>query len=554
MDKPIKIKAEYLTKKFSLLPSKDSKNKAKTLFGLNKKHERDFWALRNVSFEIHEGECVGVIGLNGAGKSTLSNIISSQIAQTTGTVEVHGDVSIIAANAGMKNALSGRENIRLKALMMGMSNKEINAKMDDIIEFSELGPFIDQPVKTYSSGMKAKLGFSIMVHQDPDIMIIDEGLSVGDRTFVDKSKRKMFEFRDQGKTILMVSHDMRVINDWCDRVIWLNYGEVKAYGTPEEVVPQYNKFAQWFKKLNRKQQNDYKKKQREAQLNYSVDNLRKNIVEDDPLISRRAEREITKEIKDDHKLSIPSKLLVAFCSVAFVWIALVSMSSASFVQSVLHPKQFLTSQLFDSAHPVAASKRGVKPEKSIVRKPVTKPKKKNSSSSKSPSSSKSASSSSSSSATSSSVAASSSSTPTSTAIQAGTYQVQSGDSLALIAERAGITLAALKAANSGSDLSVIHAGESLTIPSANSTGSQNTYTGSTNYTGTSTTANPSTQTNSTANYGTSTTGANTASSSSAVVAASSSSQTYITNTTESEPVNNVVDESTSGQQDWVSNQ
>lgn len=552
MDKPIKIKAEYLTKKFSLLLSKDSKNKAKTLFGLNKKHERDFWALRNVSFEIHEGECVGVIGLNGAGKSTLSNIISSQIAQTTGTVEVHGDVSVIAANAGMKNALSGRENIRLKALMMGMTNKEIREKMNDIIEFSELGPFIDQPVKTYSSGMKAKLGFSIMVHQNPDIMIIDEGLSVGDRTFVDKSKKKMFEFRDQGKTILMVSHDMRVINDWCDRVIWLNYGEVKAYGTPEEVVPQYNKFAQWFKKLNRKQQNDYKKKQRQAQMNYSVDNLRKNIVEDDPLISRRAEREITKEIKDDHKLSIPSKLFVAFCSVAFVWIALVSMSSASFVQSVMHPKQFLTTQLFESAHPVTASKRASKSEQKIAHKPAAKPKKKSSSSSKSLSSSSKSSNSgsSSSSVVSSSVASTSTSTPTSTTIPAGTYQVQSGDSLALIAERAGITVAALQSANSSSDLSVIHAGESLVIPAAGRTTSQSSYTGSATTSYTNSNNGTTTTTNSTPTYSTGSNSANTASSSSAVVA-SSSSQAIVTNANASstaiEPENYAVEETTSTQ-------
>jgi teichoic acid transport system ATP-binding protein len=155
------------------------------------------------------------LDLNGAGKSTLSNIISGQIAQTTGRVEINGDVSIIAASAGMQNNLSGRENIRLKALMVGLTNKEIKSKMDDIIEFSELGPFIDQPVKTYSSGMKAKLGFSIMVHQNPDIMIIDEGLSVGDKTFVDKSQKKMFEFRDEGKNnssrISRYAHNKRMV-------------------------------------------------------------------------------------------------------------------------------------------------------------------------------------------------------------------------------------------------------------------------------------------------------------------------------------------------------
>ena len=128
-----KIKAQYLTKKFELLPVKNSGNKVKSLIGVNDKNQTDFWALRNISFTVYEGECVGIIGLNGAGKSTLSNIISGQIAQTTGQVEINGDVSIIAANAGMENNLSGRENIRLKALMVGMTNKEIKAKMDDII-------------------------------------------------------------------------------------------------------------------------------------------------------------------------------------------------------------------------------------------------------------------------------------------------------------------------------------------------------------------------------------------------------------------------------------
>lgn len=345
----IKIKAEYLTKKFELLPSKNTKNKARSLVSSSSKEDQDFWALRNVSFEIHNGECVGVIGLNGAGKSTLSNIISGQISQTTGQVEINGDVSIIAANAGMQGNLSGRENIRLKALMVGMSNKEIDDKMEDIIEFSELGPFIDQPVKTYSSGMKAKLGFSIMVHQDPDIMIVDEGLSVGDKTFVDKSRKRMFEFRDQGKTILLVSHDMRTIKEWCDRVIWLNYGEVKAYGTPEEILPEYNKFANWFKKLSRKEQKIYKDKQRQKQMDYSVEQLKQEVFSEDPNMSEAEKQEVTQSLKknkDSHKLSLFSKIVVWFCLLGFIWTALVSVSDTRLIESVKHPGEFLTERLF----------------------------------------------------------------------------------------------------------------------------------------------------------------------------------------------------------------
>ncbi len=295
--KKVKIKAEYLTKKFELLTTKNTKNKAKSLFGMNGQNSQDFWALRNVSFEIRNGECVGVIGLNGAGKSTLLNIISGQISQTTGKVEINGDVSIIAANAGMQKNLSGRENIRLKALMMGMTNKEIDEKMDEIINFSELGPFIDQPVKTYSSGMKAKLGFSIMVHQNPDIMIVDEALSVGDKTFVDKSRSKMFEFRDEGKTVLLVSHDMRTIKEWCDRVIWLNYGEVKAYGTPEEIIPEYNKFSKEFKKMSKREQKKYKDKNRRAQLDYSVKELETEVFEKRPTMSRKERIEVSEGLK-----------------------------------------------------------------------------------------------------------------------------------------------------------------------------------------------------------------------------------------------------------------
>ncbi|WFR74915.2 ATP-binding cassette domain-containing protein [Lactococcus lactis] len=154
----------------------------------------DFWSLRNVNLNVYDGECIGIIGLNGAGKSTLVNLISETISPTTGNLQVNGEVSTISIGAGLQNGITGRENIRLKSLMMGMSNKEIDEQMDEIIAFSELGPFIDELVKNYSSGMKSKLGFSIAVYQNPDILIIDEALSVGDSTFAEKSSKKMFEF------------------------------------------------------------------------------------------------------------------------------------------------------------------------------------------------------------------------------------------------------------------------------------------------------------------------------------------------------------------------
>lgn len=446
--KKVKIKAEYLTKKFELLTTKDTKNKAKSLFGVNGQNSQDFWALRNVSFEIRDGECVGVIGLNGAGKSTLSNIISGQISQTTGKVEINGDVSIIAANAGMQKNLSGRENIRLKALMMGMTNKEIDEKMDEIINFSELGPFIDQPVKTYSSGMKAKLGFSIMVHQNPDIMIVDEALSVGDKTFVDKSRSKMFEFRDEGKTILLVSHDMKTIKEWCDRVIWLNYGEVKAYGTPEDIIPEYNKFSKEFKKLSKKEQKKYKDKNRQAQLDYSVKKLETEVFKKDQTMSRKKRIEVSeglKKNKDNHRLSIPSKIVVWFSLLAFMWLGLVSLSSASVVESIEHPKVFLTEKMFQE-------KTSFKKERAAVDQKET-----NNSGTpvnKSPGEQK---------LRTKSVTTKSSSIKAKPSVKTA-YTVKDGDSIGSIADNNGVSVAAIQAENPGVDFNIVNPGQKIKLP------------------------------------------------------------------------------------------
>lgn len=448
-----------------MLPVKNSRNKAKSLIGANEKRQKDFWALRNVSFEIHEGECVGVIGLNGAGKSTLSNIISGQIAQTTGQVEINGDVSIIAANAGMQNNLSGRENIRLKGLMVGMKNKEIKAKMQDIIDFSELGPFIDQPVKTYSSGMKAKLGFSIMVQQDPDIMIIDEGLSVGDKTFVDKSKKKMFEFRDQGKTILMVSHDMRTVKEWSDRVIWLNYGEVKAYGTPEEVIPEYEKFVRWFKALSKKDQEAYKQEQRQAQFDYSVEVLKKEIISQSSSKSRRVNREVTQRLKkkkDNHKLSSFSKIVVALCMLVFLWITLVSLSNTTLKKSVQHPVKFFSQNLFKPQDLPNKDKQSNETSvSSTSESSISRNEDVSSQSTPEPS-------------TSETIASTSEADTTTSSSEETTYVIQAGESLGSIAESKGLTVDAIQAVNPGIDFNVIRPGQTINLPTtaANATTEQ----------------------------------------------------------------------------------
>src|SRR5690625_2059291 len=186
MEKAIGIKG--LSKKYKLYHSA----KERLLdFISPKAYGEDFYALSNVNFEANHGEVIGFVGINGSGKSTLSNIISGIVPETSGTVKVNGQVSLIAVAAGLNNDLTGRDNIELKLLMLGFSKEEIIALENDIIEFSELEKFIDQPVKSYSSGMRSRLGFAISVNVNPDILIIDEALSVGDRAFAEKSLNKM---------------------------------------------------------------------------------------------------------------------------------------------------------------------------------------------------------------------------------------------------------------------------------------------------------------------------------------------------------------------------
>lgn len=248
---------QNVTKKYRMY--RNHKERLKDLILPGRKGE-DFYALQDISFTVYEGDIVGLVGINGSGKSTLSNIIGEIIPPTEGKVTSDGDVSVIAINAGLNGHLTGLENIEFKCLLMGYSKKQIQELMPQIIEFSELGDFIYQPVKKYSSGMKSKLGFAISVTVNPDIMVIDEALSVGDQTFADKSLAKMYEFKEKGKTIFFVSHNLGQVKKFCTKIAWIESGFLKAYGDVEEVLPQYEKFINEFKKMDRKAQDEYKKK------------------------------------------------------------------------------------------------------------------------------------------------------------------------------------------------------------------------------------------------------------------------------------------------------
>lgn len=223
-----------------------------------KEYGEDFLALQNISFDVDEGSIIGLVGINGSGKSTLANIIAGVIPPSTGRMKSTGNIALIAVNAGLDSKLTGRENIELKLLMLGFSKKEIDAMEEEIIDFAELEKFIDQPVKTYSSGMKSRLGFSISVRVDPDILIIDEALSVGDKAFAEKSLAKMMEFKEKGKTMFFVSHSISQMKKFCEKIIWLEFGTLKEYGPAEEVLKNYDLFLEDYKNMTKNEKKKYR--------------------------------------------------------------------------------------------------------------------------------------------------------------------------------------------------------------------------------------------------------------------------------------------------------
>lgn len=197
-------------------------------------------ALRDISFDVYKGENFGIIGHNGAGKSTTLELIAGVLKPTYGRVVVRGRISpLLALGAGFHQELSGRENIILNGVLMGLTRREIMAKMDEIIEFSELGDFVDSPIRVYSRGMLARLGFSVVAHLDPEILLIDEVLGVGDIRFQKKCQEKMLSFKESGVTLLLVTHSIASVAKLCDRVMWIEDHVVKMIGEPYEIAEKY---------------------------------------------------------------------------------------------------------------------------------------------------------------------------------------------------------------------------------------------------------------------------------------------------------------------------
>jgi teichoic acid transport system ATP-binding protein len=212
-------------------------------FGRGQRAVTEVAALKNVSFEVANGTSMGIIGANGAGKSTLMRAMAGILPPTTGSVEVWGRAStLLALGVGFNQNLSGRENIILGGLAAGLSRKDVEARADDVAAWTELGDFIEMPMRTYSSGMSARVGFSVAVHMKPDILMIDEALSTGDARFREKANAKMAELRQSARAMFLVSHGLGSIKEMCNEAIWLDHGKLMMRGNPEEVVNEYMSF------------------------------------------------------------------------------------------------------------------------------------------------------------------------------------------------------------------------------------------------------------------------------------------------------------------------
>jgi ABC-type polysaccharide/polyol phosphate transport system ATPase subunit len=233
------VQVNDVSKKYRLFKERNQSLKATVMRGKRAVIE-DFWALRNVSFEVPEGVTFGLVGENGSGKSTMLKLLAQILRPDGGSVSVKGKISaLLELGAGFHPELSGRENVYLNGAILGLTRRELERRFDGIVDFAGIGAFIDEPVKNYSSGMYVRLGFSVAINVDPDILLVDEVLSVGDEAFQRKSSEKFAELKEQGKTIVLVSHAMGSVQSLCDEVAWFEHGHLKKLGQPRDIIQSY---------------------------------------------------------------------------------------------------------------------------------------------------------------------------------------------------------------------------------------------------------------------------------------------------------------------------
>ena len=239
------IKFDHVSKIYKLNKKNDGKSKSSIT--------QRFYALKDISFTIPHGEVVGILGTNGSGKSTLSLILAGISQIDEGEMVINGEQALVAINTGLNPQLTGLENINVKGALLGLNKKRIQEITDGVIEFAELGDFLYQPVKKYSSGMKSRLGFSISLYLNPDIIIVDEALSVGDKGFAQKCLNKMNELKDEGKTIIFISHSLPQVRDFCEKAMWIVGGELKRFGEVNEVCDEYAEYVDFYNSLKKKE-------------------------------------------------------------------------------------------------------------------------------------------------------------------------------------------------------------------------------------------------------------------------------------------------------------
>lgn len=257
MDNKYSVRFKNVSKIFKL----KSKNKSK-----KKIEKKSFYALQDITFDVEKGDVIGILGTNGSGKSTLSRILAGISVEDSGKVIINGEQALIAIKTGLNNQLTGLENIKLKGALLGLSRSRIREITKEVAEFSELGEFLYQPVKKYSSGMKSRLGFSISIFLNPDIIIIDEALSVGDKGFSSKCMKKVKEFKEKGKTIFFVSHSLNQVKSLCNKGLWIEGGRLREYGKIDIVAQHYSEYINEYNEKS----DEEKKKYREAIFNERI--------------------------------------------------------------------------------------------------------------------------------------------------------------------------------------------------------------------------------------------------------------------------------------------